>query len=61
VKGPVLLAHGSRDELISVAHTQRLHRLAPQAKVLIVPEAGHGDIHEFPAYLDGLAQAIAGH
>jgi pimeloyl-ACP methyl ester carboxylesterase len=60
VKGPVLLAHGGRDELISVSHTQRLHRFAPQARVLIVPEAGHGDIHEFPAYLDGLAQAIAG-
>jgi pimeloyl-ACP methyl ester carboxylesterase len=58
VSGPVLLVHGSHDTLISPAHSQRLLAAAPQAKLLLVQGAGHGDLHEFPAYLDGLAAAI---
>ncbi len=60
VHGPVVLAHGGRDTLIAPAHSRRLQAVAPQAQLLLVPEAGHGDIQEFPAYLDGLAAALAG-
>lgn len=58
IRGPVLLVHGGRDALIAPSHTQRLQAVAPSARVLVIPEAGHGDIHEYPAYLDGLAQAL---
>ena len=58
VKTPILLAHGGRDALIPPHHSEALKRLAPQAQLLLVPDAGHGDIHEFAAYLDGLAAAI---
>jgi pimeloyl-ACP methyl ester carboxylesterase len=58
VKSPVLLAHGGLDTLIPPDHSQRLQALAPQARLLLVPDAGHGDIHRFTAYLDGLAAAL---
>jgi len=58
VKTPILLAHGGRDTLIPPRHSQALKAVAPQAELLVVPEAGHGDIHEFSAYLDTLAAAM---
>jgi hypothetical protein len=27
-------------------------------ELLVVPGAGHGDIHKFPVYLDGLAARL---
>jgi uncharacterized protein len=59
VKGPVVLAHGGRDALIPPAHSERLHALVPQAQLLLVPEAGHGDIQQFEQYLNGLQAALA--
>ena len=58
VKTPVLLAHGGLDELIPPHHSLALKAVAPHAQLLVVPEAGHGDIHEFPLYLDTLAGAM---
>ena len=58
VKTPILLAHGGLDTLIPPRHSTALKAAAPHAQVLVVPEAGHGDIHEFPAYLDTLAAAM---
>lgn len=58
VKGQVLLAHGLRDTLIPAAHSQALFGLARQATWLPVPAAGHGDMQEHPAYLEGLALAL---
>lgn len=54
VQGRTWLAHGGRDTLIPPAHSQALARLARQPQLLLVPEAGHNDIHQFPAYLEGL-------
>ena len=59
VKGPVLLAHGGRDALIAASHSHALQRVSPQAQLLLVPEAGHGDIHQFDAYLNGLRALLA--
>lgn len=58
IKGPVLLAHGGRDTLIPPAHSQRLHRLAPHASLLHLPEGGHNDLHLLPAYVEGLSAAL---
>jgi len=58
VQGRVLLAHGLRDTLIAPSHSARLRALLPRAEWLPVPEAGHGDIHGDPVYLDGLAAAL---
>ncbi|MCA0240365.1 MAG: alpha/beta hydrolase [Proteobacteria bacterium] len=58
IKGPVLLIHGRRDELIAPAHAERLAALAPQARLLLLPDAGHNDLQQFQAYLDGLRGAL---
>ena len=59
VKSPILLIHGSDDTLIPLAHSERLKALARSpAELLVVPGAGHNDIHTFPVYLDGLAARL---
>ena len=58
VQGRVLLVHGLRDALISPEHSEHLRTLLPRAEWLPVPGAGHNDIHNHPAYLDGLAAAL---
>jgi len=61
VKSPILLIHGSDDKLIPLAHSQRLEALARSpVELLVVPGAGHNDIHKFPVYLDGLATRLVG-
>ncbi len=59
VKSPVLLAHGGRDTLIAPRHSVALRGAAPQAQLLLVPQAGHNDIHQFDSYLEGLRGALA--
>lgn len=59
VQGRVMLVHGGRDTLIPPSHSTALRAVQPRAEVLVVPAAGHGDIHDFPAYLDGLAEVLA--
>ena len=58
VRGSVLLLHGERDTLISPLHSQRLLRVAPAARLVIVPGAGHNDLQRFSAYSDALAVAL---
>ena len=59
VKSPVVLVHGTQDALIPLADSEQLQQLAhPPADLLVVPGAGHNDIHQFPAYLDGLAARL---
>lgn len=56
---PILIAHGDADELIPFAHARQLAAASGgRATLLRVEGARHGDIHEFPAYLDGLSQRI---
>ncbi|HPU50940.1 MAG TPA: alpha/beta fold hydrolase [Burkholderiaceae bacterium] len=51
IEGPVLLLHGEADALIPASHSQALQSLASQGRAVIVPGAGHGDVHEHPVYL----------
>jgi uncharacterized protein len=60
IRGPLLLAHGERDTLIPPSHSRRLLAVAPRAQLLLVAEAGHDNLHEFPAYLEGLRHALRG-
>ena len=61
IRGPVWLVHGERDSLIPPAHSEALRAAAgaQHAHLLRVPEAGHNDVHEFPAYLDGLRAELS--
>ncbi len=60
VQGAVLLAHGGRDEVIPPSHSSALQALRPQSTLLLVPEAGHGDIHDFPVFRQAVAAAMRG-
>lgn len=60
VASPVLLLHGERDALIGLHHARRLQQARPSARLVVVPGAGHNDLHEHPAYRQALAQALAG-
>lgn len=59
IASPVLLLHGERDELIGLHHARRLQHALPTARLLVVPGAGHNDIHEAPPYRQELARALA--
>ncbi|GAA5171648.1 alpha/beta hydrolase [Viridibacterium curvum] len=59
-KAPVMLIHGALDTLVTPAHTQALKAIRPDANVLILPRAGHNDVHEFSTYTDALSARLAG-
>jgi alpha-beta hydrolase superfamily lysophospholipase len=59
VKAPVLLIHGTHDELLPLEDSRALLAGFRTRKELIVIEgASHNDIHQFDAYRDGLAQRL---
>ena len=60
VRTPVLLVHGTVDTLIPPAHSAALQALTPHARTVLIGGAGHSDIHQHPAYLALLKQALAG-
>jgi hypothetical protein len=43
---PVLIVHGTQDELIPVAMGQRLGTVFPRASVFLVEGAGHNDVYD---------------
>ena len=55
---PVWMAHGQADGLIPIRHAEQLQAVAPRAQLLRVAGAGHNDIHQLKAYLDGLRQVV---
>jgi pimeloyl-ACP methyl ester carboxylesterase len=60
IKGPVMLVHGDRDELIGHHHSEAIRKLLPQCQLLLVEGAGHGDVHEHPSFRQGIASALIG-
>jgi alpha-beta hydrolase superfamily lysophospholipase len=59
VKSPVLLIHGTRDALIPASDSEELRaRVRSPVELVLIDDAGHGDIHRFPRYLDVLAERL---
>ncbi len=60
VRSPILLVHGTHDELLPLSESQRLKALtrAP-TELLVIAGAGHNDIHDHPAYVEGLTARLA--
>lgn len=58
IASPVLVLHGERDTLIGVHHARRLQQALPAAQLVLVPGAGHNDVHEHPVYRKALRQAL---
>jgi pimeloyl-ACP methyl ester carboxylesterase len=59
IRGPVWLVHGDQDTLIAPHHSAALRERVPQARLLLVPGAGHNDLQRFDAYMEGLEQVLA--
>jgi uncharacterized protein len=60
VKGPVMLVHGDRDELIGLHHSEAIRNALPGCHFLCVEGAGHADVHRFASFRQGLAAALVG-
>ena len=58
IKGPVMIEHGDMDTLITLSHSERLRQIRPATELVVIPGAGHNDIHQFPMYLDTLADRL---
>ncbi len=58
LKGPLVLIHGDKDELIGIHHSHALRTAAPAAQLLCVEGAGHGDVHKFPSFRKALHGAL---
>ena len=57
--GPLLLVHGDRDIVVPPHHSADIQAVAPQATLLRLPEAGHGDLQDFEVYRQALRAALA--
>lgn len=55
----ILLLHGTSDKLISIEHSHHLQKLNPNARLVEIEGAGHGDIHNFETYTSTLKQALS--
>jgi len=42
-RGPTLIVHGERDEVVPVAHGRALHDALPQSELVIFRDCGHND------------------
>jgi pimeloyl-ACP methyl ester carboxylesterase len=59
---PVLLIHGTRDEIIPISHSQTLHQKFKERTELVIIEGGtHNDLSAFPAYEDALIAFLEKH
>jgi pimeloyl-ACP methyl ester carboxylesterase len=58
LKGPLMLIHGDKDELIGIHHSHALRTAAPTALFHCVEGAGHGDVHKSPSFRKALAGAL---
>jgi len=51
IRTPIVLLHGDHDQLIPISHSRALQAIAPQARLIVVPGAGHGDLQDHDSYL----------
>ncbi|TFZ00345.1 alpha/beta hydrolase [Ramlibacter humi] len=60
LKGPVILVHGDKDELIPHHHSEAIRQVLPQCQLLLLEGAGHSDVHEHPSFRRHVATALIG-
>ncbi|HEX2013205.1 MAG TPA: alpha/beta fold hydrolase [Roseateles sp.] len=58
IGGALWLLHGEQDPLIPPAHSERLRQRAPQARLLLIPGAGHNDLQNSEPYLRAVREAL---
>jgi uncharacterized protein len=60
LRGPLLLIHGDKDELIGIHHSEALCTAVPQAQFVRVEGAGHSDLHKFASFRQAWTGALGG-
>jgi uncharacterized protein len=58
IKAPLWLVHGAADTFIAPGNSNTLKALAPHAKLVLIPQAGHNDLQNFPLYLQTIQEAM---
>ncbi|ESN91989.1 hypothetical protein HELRODRAFT_90190 [Helobdella robusta] len=59
IESPVLVIHGTDDEVINICHGQNIFKQCPKTvDPLWVPGAGHNDIEMYPIYIERLHKFI---
>jgi uncharacterized protein len=58
IKNPLMLIHGEQDTFIPPSHSKTLKALVPQARLMLIKDAGHNDIHHFENYLLGFGEML---
>lgn len=59
LKGPLMLIHGDKDELIGIHHSEALRSAVPKAQLLRIEGGGHNNLHKFPIFRKALEGALA--
>lgn len=59
IRGPLLLVHGDRDDIIPFAESGKLLALQPQAKLIRIAGGGHNDLQQLPDYQQAMTTALA--
>jgi uncharacterized protein len=58
VQQPVVLIHGTNDELIPVSQARKLHAENPGSDLLTISKGGHNDLSDFAVFRAKLAQLL---
>lgn len=60
IKVPVVLVHGTADELIPASHSERIYAAVPtRKKMILVHGAGHNDLGEFAEHQQFIQSGLA--
>ncbi|MFG6428794.1 alpha/beta hydrolase [Roseateles sp. LYH14W] len=59
IRGPLLLVHGDRDEVIPFSESAKLQAVVPQARLVRIAGGGHNDLQDLPAYRQAVTDALA--
>jgi pimeloyl-ACP methyl ester carboxylesterase len=59
IRVPVILVHGERDRTVPVRHAHELKNILPQARLIVLPDAGHMPHYTHPeAIIDAIHQVV---
>jgi alpha-beta hydrolase superfamily lysophospholipase len=58
MRTPLMIVHGARDTFITPEHARRLASLKPDAQLVVVPDAGHGNIVDTAGYRKALSVSL---
>ncbi len=58
VKTPILMIHGTEDEVVPYAHSLELQKLNQRAKLVTIEGGMHNGLNEYPQYHEAIEKAL---